>query len=150
MNGLVYYYQTRYYVSPIELEILRDCGVAVKDSAVQLRNISTRLAVRTGANVLIGGFIVTGHSPKRYLLRGIGPSLAAAGVPGVLANPVLELHEPDGAVITNDNWKSSQQVPIKATGAAPKNDLESAILATLAPGSYTAILHGRTTAPALA
>ena len=143
MNGVVYYYQTRYYVSPIDLDIMRDCGIALNRSAVQLRNISTRLGVRTGSEVLIGGFIVTGHSPKRYLLRGIGPSLAASGISGTLANPVLELHLPGGSVVTNDNWKSTQQAEIQASGAPPQNDLESAILATLAPGSYTAILRGQ-------
>lgn len=143
MNGIVYYYQTRYYVSPIDLDIMRDCGIALNRSAVELRNISTRLGVQTGNEVLIGGFIVTGHAPKRYLLRGIGPSLAASGLSGTLVNPVLELHLPSGAVVTNDNWKSTQQAEIQATGAAPREDLESAILATLAPGSYTAILRGQ-------
>lgn len=142
MNGVVYYYQTRYYVSPIDIDIMRDCGIAMNRVGVQLLNISTRLGVQTDANVLIGGFIVTGHSPKRYLLRGIGPSLASSGVTGYLANPVLELHEPGGAVITNDDWKSSQQAAIAATGAQPQNDLESAIIATLSPGTYTAVLHG--------
>jgi T5SS/PEP-CTERM-associated repeat protein len=108
-----------------------------------LLNISTRLNVQSGDNVLIGGFIITGTDPKEVIVRGIGPSLGAAGVSGVLADPVLELHKPDGTIVTNDNWKDTQQTAITATGFAPGSDLESAILATLAPGAYTAILRGK-------
>jgi hypothetical protein len=111
----------------------------------KLANISTRGHVLTGENVLIAGFIIPGNTPKRVLLRGLGPSLASAEtpVPGPLANPVLELHKPDGTVVSNDNWQSTQEGQIQATGLAPKNHLESAILATLLPGSYTAIERGR-------
>ena len=101
-------------------------------------------AFRPDANVGIGGFIITGTAPKQVLLRGIGPSLANFGVPDPLADPVMELHGPTGFVtITNDNWKDTQQAAIKATGIPPTNDLESAILATLPPGNYTAILRGK-------
>ncbi|HEY1583013.1 MAG TPA: putative Ig domain-containing protein [Chthoniobacterales bacterium] len=108
-----------------------------------LLNISTRLNVQTGDNVLIGGFILVGSDPKEVLIRGIGPSLTTFGVEGALANPVLELHKPDGTIVTNDDWKSTQQADIAATGLAPTNDLESAILVTLDPGAYTAILTGK-------
>ncbi len=107
-----------------------------------LLNISTRLDVETGDNVLIGGFIITGTDPKEVLVRGIGPSLGAAGLTGLLADPVLELHEPDGTVVTNNNWKDTQMDAIIATGIPPTNNLESAIVATLVPGAYTAILQG--------
>jgi T5SS/PEP-CTERM-associated repeat protein len=107
-----------------------------------LLNISTRLDVQTGDNVLIAGFIITGTAPKKVLIRGLGPSLASEGVSGVLANPVLVLHKPDKTTVTNDNWATTQKTAIEATGLAPKNPLESAILATLAPGAYTAILSG--------
>ena len=107
-----------------------------------LLNISTRLNVQAGENVLIGGFIITGTDPKQVLLRGIGPSLGAAGLSGVLANPTLELHHSDGSVVTNDDWKDSQESEISASGLAPTNDLESAIIATLDPGFYSAILSG--------
>lgn len=110
----------------------------------QLLNISTRLRVLTGDNVLIGGFIVLGPDSKQVIIRGIGPSLGGT-VGGVLADPILELHAGDGTIIsTNNNWKSDQQSAIEATGLAPTDDLESAIVATL-PGngaSYTAILKG--------
>ncbi len=110
----------------------------------QLLNISTRLRVLTGDNVLIGGFIVLGPDPKQVIIRGIGPSLGGF-VTGVLADPTLELHAGDGSTIeTNNNWKSDHQAEIEATGLAPTDDLESAIVATL-PGngaSYTAILKG--------
>ncbi len=108
-----------------------------------LLNISTRLDVQTGDNVLIGGFIITGTLPKKVIVRGIGPSLGTAGVSGALADTVLELHEPDGTVITNDNWKDTQEAEITATTVPPKNDLESAIVATLDPGVYTAIVSGK-------
>ncbi len=96
----------------------------------------------TGENVLIGGFIITGNAPKKVILRAIGPSLS--GVEEVLANPVLELHGPKGALIaSNDNWKESQQAQIENTQIAPTNDFESAIVTTLSPGAYTAIVSGK-------
>jgi len=110
---------------------------------VQSQNISTRLDVQTGANVGIGGFIISGSESKQVLIRGLGPSLGVSGVQGVLADPVLELHESNGTVVTNDNWKESQQNEIMATGLAPTNDAESAIIATLPAGAYTAVLSGQ-------
>jgi hypothetical protein len=107
-----------------------------------LANISTRLPVQTGDDVLIGGFILTGTQPKRVIVRAIGPSLPLAGA---LADPILELHGPNGfTTITNDNWRSDQEAEIIATTIQPSNDLESAIVATLpANGSaYTAIVRG--------
>lgn len=109
----------------------------------QLQNISTRLRIQMGENVLIGGFIITGSAPKNVIVRGIGPSLATFGVSGALADPVLELHKPDGSIVTNDDWKATQQTEIEATGLAPTDSKESAVLATLAPGIYTAILSGK-------
>jgi CSLREA domain-containing protein len=108
---------------------------------VTLANISTRALVQTGNNVLIGGFIITGTQNKSVLLRAIGPSLTLGGK---LMNPTLELHNSSGALIaSNDNWGSaSNHQAIADTGAAPTNALESAILRSLAPGSYTAIVRG--------
>lgn len=109
----------------------------------ELANISTRGRVLTGDNVLDAGFIVTGPGPKQVLIRGLGPSLTGAGVPGALANPILELHDSTGAVLTvNDNWKQTQEADIEATGLAPGFDLESAILVTLNAGSYTVVERG--------
>jgi hypothetical protein len=106
-------------------------------------NISTRLLVQTGDNVGIGGFIINGTDPKKVILRAIGPSLTARGVPGALRDPTLELHDHTNATIAfNDNWKDSQQSAILATGLAPSDDRESAIVQTLAPGAYTAIVRG--------
>jgi hypothetical protein len=105
-------------------------------------NISTRLKVQTGDNVSIAGFIITGNAPKKVMMRGIGPSLT--GVSPVLADPVLELHEPNGSlIISNDNWKDTQQTEIQNSTIAPTNDLESAIVATLPPANYTAVLRGK-------
>lgn len=113
-------------------------------TAAQPLNISTRLEVKTGDQVLIGGFIITGTGPKRVILRALGPSLAGAGISDPLADPFLELHASDQSVITtNDNWRDSAAADIEATGLAPSNDLESALVTTLDPGSYTVILSGK-------
>jgi hypothetical protein len=142
MNGVVYYYQTRYFISPLDSEITRDCGIAIPALKDQLLNVSTRMRVLAGDSALIGGFIVIGNTPKKVIVRAIGPSLT--GIAGVLANPVLELHGSGGfATITNDNWADTQQAEIQATGVAPGNSLESAIVATLPPGAYTAIVRGQ-------
>jgi hypothetical protein len=110
----------------------------------QLLNISTRADVQTGDSVAIGGFIITGNVAKKVIVRGLGPSLLSHGIRSFLANPTLELHDRTGAIIAqNDNWKDTQQAEIQATGLAPTNNLESAIVATLAPGDYTAILRGK-------
>lgn len=95
---------------------------------------------------MIGGFIIRGHVAKNVVLRGLGPSLANAGVPAiqVLNDPVLELHGPNGGLITsNDNWKDSpQRTQFEGGPFQPTDDRESVILATLQPGAYTAILSG--------
>ena len=109
------------------------------------KNISTRLAVGTSDNVLIGGFIVTGNASKKVIVRAIGPSLTQYHVPNALQNPTLELHDHTGAVIkSNDNWiNAANKQEIINSGHAPSNDSESAILTTLAPGNYTAIISGK-------
>jgi len=113
-------------------------------AAEKLANISTRVTVGTGDNQLIGGFIVTGNQPKTVIIRAIGPSLIASGITTALADPTLELHNQTGAVIAaNDNWADSQQDEIEATGIPPVHELESAIVRTLAPGAYTAVVGGR-------
>ena len=106
-------------------------------------NLSTRLLVGTGDDVGIGGFIITGSGPRYLLLRGIGPTLIHFGIPNRLGDPTLELHGPAGfTTITNNNWRDTHEDAIIATGRAPSYDPESAIVAELAPGAYTAILAG--------
>jgi hypothetical protein len=123
---------------------LPTCAPTPTPTPPQSVNISTRGRVEVGDNVLIGGFIITGQSPRKILIRALGPSLAASGVPDPLADPTLQLRASDGSLIrTNDNWKDDQRGAIEATGIPPKNDLESAIVAILSPGSYTAILSGK-------
>jgi hypothetical protein len=121
---------------------------------INLGNISTRSFVQTGDNVMIGGFIVQGTGTKRVIIRAIGPELSAPpfNVPNALANPTLELHDSTGALIaSNDNWQftiiggiitSDQGLEIRNSGHAPANPLESAIIANLPPGNYTAIVRG--------
>jgi uncharacterized repeat protein (TIGR03803 family) len=105
-----------------------------------LLNISTRLQVLTGDNVLIGGFIITGTEPKKVIVRGIGPSLG--GVGATLQDPVLELHQGNIIIASNDDWKE-HQAAVEATAVQPANNFESAIVATLMPGAYTTILSGK-------
>jgi hypothetical protein len=119
---------------------------------VRLGNISTRSFVQTGDNVMIGGFIVRGTQPKRVIVRAIGPELTRYGVPNPLLNPSLELHDGTGALIaSNDNWTSTiiggiitsnQVAQIRHSGHAPTDETESAIIADLPPGNYTAIVRG--------
>jgi hypothetical protein len=110
----------------------------------QMVSLSTRMRVQTGDNVGVAGFIIAGSAAKHVLLRAIGPSLTQFGVPNALADPTLELHGPPGfTTIVNDNWRDTQEAEIQATGIPPTNDLESAIAATLAPGSYVAIVKGK-------
>ena len=95
---------------------------------------------------MIGGFIIRGNASKAVVLRGMGPSLSSSGLAPLrlLQDPVLELHGPNGALITsNDNWVDSpQKAQIQGTIFEPKDNRESVILATLQPGAYTAVLSG--------
>jgi hypothetical protein len=115
-----------------------------------ITNLSTRGAVGTNANVMIGGFVVggglgaNGDGSSKILIRGLGPELTSFGIIGALQDPVLELHDGNGNLLnTNDNWKDSQQAAIQATGLAPADDRESAILTTLIQGNWTAIMRGK-------
>ncbi|HEX8678817.1 MAG TPA: PQQ-dependent sugar dehydrogenase [Chthoniobacterales bacterium] len=106
-------------------------------------NLSTRASVQTSDNVLIAGLVIGGSLNQRVLVRAIGPSLAREGVSGALQNPTLQLVNSSGATVaTNDNWRSDQQAEITTTGLAPREDAESAIVRTLPPGAYTAIVRG--------
>ena len=117
-----------------------------------LGNISTRAFVQTGNDVMIGGFIVQGTQPKRVIIRAIGSELTQYGVPNALADPTLELHNRTGALIaSNNNWvttiiggiiTANQVRDIQTSGHAPRDGRESAIIADLPPGNYTAIVRG--------
>ncbi len=109
----------------------------------KLANISSRGRVQTGENVMIGGFILGKSSGSaKVIVRAIGPSLN--GVSGALADPTVELRDANGELVrSNDNWKETQQAEIQASGIPPPNDKESAIVATLSPGAYTAIVAGK-------
>ena len=118
----------------------------------KLINVSTRAFVQTGDDVMIGGFMVQGAQTKRVIIRAIGPELTQHGVPEALTNPTLELHDGTGALIaSNDNWAttiiggiitSNQVRQIQASGYAPRDGRESAIVADLPAGNYTAIVRG--------
>jgi hypothetical protein len=119
-----------------------------------LSNVSTRALVQVGDNVMIGGFIIQGTRPKRVILRALGPGLIQYGVPNVLPDPTLELHDGTGALIaSNDDWQhtiiggiiqSDQVQDIQSSGHAPTDPRESAIIAELPPGNYTGIVRDKT------
>jgi YVTN family beta-propeller protein len=114
------------------------------DSESVVANLSTRGQVGTGDDVMIGGLILSEDQPTKVLVRAIGPSLTKAGISDPLQDPVLELHGPNGdLILSNDNWRDTQEADIEATGIAPSYDKESAIVATLSPGAYTAIVRGK-------
>jgi uncharacterized protein (DUF1800 family) len=117
------------------------CCIARDAAAISSAvNLSTRMVVQTGDNVLIGGFIVYGSGQKKIAVRAMGPSLPLAGK---LSDPLVELHDASGATIaSNDNWRSSQETEITNAGLAPGNDLESALIATINPGAYTVVVKG--------
>jgi DNA-binding beta-propeller fold protein YncE len=143
---------TRQVLSPDSLLgtilVLQAEGTAAKD---QFGNLSTRVRVGGADDVMISGFIVEGApgSTKKVIVRAVGPSMQALGVAGALSDTTLELHTAAGDVITNDNWKvdavtgASRQAEIEATGLAPSNDLEAAIIADLPAGAHTAVIRGK-------
>jgi len=112
-------------------------------ASARLAEISTRGNVQGGDNLLIGGFII-GESPTKVLIRAIGPELTAFRVPHALQDPTLELRDASGALLeANDDWMKDNRQAISDTGIAPKDDRESAILRTLPPGRYTALVRGK-------
>jgi len=123
------------------------------ESSSLLANVSTRALVQIGDGVMIGGFIIQGTQPKRVILRAIGPELIQYGVPNVLPDPRLELHDSSGALIaSNDDWQhtiiggiimADQVRDIQSSGYAPRDPRESAIIADLPPGNYTGIVRDK-------
>jgi hypothetical protein len=129
------------FVDPKAATLVANAPLAPGASpAVRLANISTRLAVGSGDNVLIAGFIITGSDPKKVIVRGIGPTLP---VNENLADPTLELHDSTSTLATNENWRDTQEDELKATTIPPANDYEASIVKTLKPGNYTAVLAGK-------
>jgi hypothetical protein len=101
--------------------------------------------VQTGSEVLIGGFVITGSNAKTVVIRAIGPSLSGFGVPGALADPILDLFDANQNLIQeNDNWRQGQEADIMSTGLAPSDDRESAVILTLEPSAYTVVVSSST------
>jgi len=108
-----------------------------------LANLATRVQVGAAESVAIAGFIITGNSSKQVVVRGLGPSLASVGVQGALSDPLLELYDSSGNLLaSNNDWQQNQAQALRDANLAPANDLESALLVTLTPGAYTAIVRG--------
>jgi hypothetical protein len=115
----------------------------VDSPEVPLINIATRGLVQTGNDVMIGGFVIQGNFPKTVIVRARGPSLASTGITNPLANPMLQLFSGQTQIAVNDDWQTATYAAqISANGFAPANPLESAIMITLNPGAYTAIVTG--------
>jgi hypothetical protein len=140
------------FVGDTNADPTTDAADAAPIPGSQLSNVSTRAFVQTGDDVMIGGFIVEGTRSTRVIIRALGPELIPFGIPDPLADPTLELHDSTGALIaSNDNWMTTiiggiitgdQVAAIRASGYAPDNVLESAMIVTLPPGNYTAIVRG--------
>lgn len=112
-----------------------------------LANLATRVQVGAGNNVAIAGFIVTGNSSKQIVVRGLGPSLAVAGVQGALSDPAIDLYDASSNLLSSNNdWQETQAQALRDANLAPSNDRESAIMATVAPGAYTVVLRGNAAA----
>ena len=124
----------------------------VGPQSARLQNISTRALIGSGDKVLIGGFIISGSESKRVVVRGRGPSLLGfQGISDPVHDPVIELYNSTPGsppIATNNNWQTTQKTEIEATGAAPPNPLEAAIVQTLAPGAYTVIVRDNDTSAA--
>jgi hypothetical protein len=118
-------------------------NVGATQTAAQPLNVSTRLRVQTGEGAMIGGFIITGNVAKKVIVRAIGPSLVSRGIADVLSDPTVQLNGPGGVIATNDDWKAEQQAEVESSGVAPTDERESAIVASLSPGNYTAIMQGK-------
>ena len=110
---------------------------------VPLIDIATRGLVQTGDNVLIGGFVVQGHGPLRVVVRARGPSLGPAGLANPLADPAIQVFSSQTSIATNDDWTTSPDaLEIQSLGFAPAHAKEAAVLLTLQPGAYTAVVTG--------
>ena len=116
-----------------------------------LANMSTRGFVGTGESVLITGFVIGAGDKPLMAIRATGPSLTSYGVTGALQDPMLELHDGNGALVaSNDNWQNTQDSAVAATGIAPPDPRESAIVKSLPPGNYTAIVRGKSNTTGIA
>lgn len=127
----------------ISLDVIGYDLIPASAASGVLSNISTRLPVGTGENVLIAGFKIAGSTQKQLVLRALGPTLTQFGVSNAMQDTTLELHDSTGSVIAvNDDWQQAAGAQSIPPGLRPPNDLESALLVTLNPGAYTAILRG--------
>lgn len=128
----------------VALAEIYDASVNPNSEFQRLVNISSRGRVTPDDGVLIGGFIITGNSPKKLLIRGIGPALTAFAIDGALADPALTIYQDGKAIATNEGWSNSAAIATAAmqTGAfaLPNGSKDAAVLITLNPGAYTALI----------
>lgn len=141
VNGTTYYFSIVGYTaagseSPATEELVHTVNTSV------LVNISSRAFVRTGDDVMIAGFIVSGSTTKTFVVRALGPSLLADGIVTPLNDPVIDIYANRQLVASNDNWRNQDATALLASGFAPRYDSEAALLIKLAPGAYTAVVRG--------
>lgn len=142
LTGETYYFAAVAYNSGgLQSELSEEISYTVGPSTSGLANVSTRARVSDGEDVVIGGFIIAGDTPRTVVLRGLGPSLTQAGIPGAASDPKLSLFNSTGGLIAfNDNWDPTDPITI-ASGLAPTEPLESFLMATLPAGAYTSVLE---------
>ena len=121
-----------------------------RQAASPLVNFATRGNIGAGENILIGGFVIRGNTPVRVLVRGTGPSLTSFGVTNAVSDTIVQVWQDGTMLAENDDWKTAQQAAIAATGNAPLNDREGAVLLTLQPGAYTTTISGKNGATGVA
>ncbi|MGI9088643.1 MAG: fibronectin type III domain-containing protein [Chthoniobacterales bacterium] len=141
VDGTTYFFAVNAYNAAGDESSLSDELTHTPNPGVLL-NVSTRARVQDGDAVVIAGFIVGGSSRKVIIIRGMGPSLGASGLSDILADPMIELHGPTGLIATNDNWRDGNPTALYQFQLAPSFELEAALVVTLEPGSYTAIIRG--------
>jgi Fibronectin type III domain len=141
VDGTTYYFIVTAYNAIGEESWPSDELVHTANPALFL-NISTRAIVQSDDGVMISGFIIGGSGWKTVIIRALGPSLGGSGLIGTLADPAIDLYAADGLIATNDSWRDGQPEALEQFGFAPRADKEAALVVTLAPGRYTAIVHG--------
>jgi Fibronectin type III domain len=141
IDGTTYFFAVTGYTGAGEQSPASDELMHTVDPALFL-NMSTRAMVQSGDAVMISGFIIGGSTRKKVVIRASGPSLAAAGVAGALADPAIELHGPNGLIAANDNWRDGNPDELNLLQFAPGFDVEAALVTELVPGAYTVIVRG--------
>ncbi|MGZ4966405.1 MAG: fibronectin type III domain-containing protein [Chthoniobacterales bacterium] len=142
IDGTTYYFAVTAY-DATGTESLPSEEIHYMPNPAVLLNISTRALVQTGDRVMIAGFVVGGIGEKKIIVRALGPSLSSNGVTGALPDPILSVYADKQLIATNDDWRSGNGAELQALKLAPTSDVESAVVLTLKPGPYSAVVRGK-------